>query len=761
MNLRSRHHLTREKGSFLSHVATLMTGTAISQAVTFAAMLVLTRLFAPEAFGLLALFMTIVSLFSVLGGARYELAIMLPEDDREAANLFHGATLVLVAICLLSLVVVALFHGRLAALLGEPPVESWLWTIPGVLFLSGFNQVLGFWCGRMKRFRHVALSRIALSIGTVAMQITLFLAHANGGVALIGGWIFGQLLGSVVLLVQVIGQDGAFLMRSWDGRSIPGLLHTYRNFPFYKAPYSFVSNGASQLIIVAIRMFSSLTTVGLFSMASRAIYLPVTLVASSMNEVFYQKAATETAPGRLESFVNRVLRIQVLLMTPLLFSAAFESRLVFATIFGARWTQSGAFASFLVFAGYMYFLTSWLDRLFDVKSRQRLALGLGIAGNLASLAALTLTLAISGSALRAVAVFTVTEVTYSVIWLYFAYRVAGFNTAALRKLCVDFIVTALPMVAVLGVIHTFIHGWWALLVSAVGLLAIEGFVYFRYIRADLAHSSTAERFRKFWADKSTPLHGNDSGEFYQNLALELKALFPVALRSKVLEIGCGDGRLFQYLDLPGDSYTGVDFSPTLLDLFRSRHPELQLCCAEGSSFLESSGKYRLIFSHGVVQYFDQEMLHLHFENARRMMGDDSFLVCASVLDKARRNQHEAGLHVKGTVARIIRITKSAVLRMLAMDVMGYWYSREEFARIANAHGFEASFTDSRIFFYRFHATLRLKPVRTVLPEKSANVSPRAPIPAMENRLDYSLLCDIRDSGIQRANEPFSKAKLHE
>lgn len=484
MNLRSRHHLTREKGSFLSHVATLMTGTAISQAVTFAAMLVLTRLFAPEAFGLLALFMTIVSLFSVLGGARYELAIMLPEDDREAANLFHGATLVLVAICLLSLVVVALFHGRLAALLGEPPVESWLWTIPGVLFLSGFNQVLGFWCGRMKRFRHVALSRIALSIGTVAMQITLFLAHANGGVALIGGWIFGQLLGSVVLLVQVIGQDGAFLMRSWDGRSIPGLLHTYRNFPFYKAPYSFVSNGASQLIIVAIRMFSSLTTVGLFSMASRAIYLPVTLVASSMNEVFYQKAATETAPGRLESFVNRVLRIQVLLMTPLLFSAAFESRLVFATIFGARWTQSGAFASFLVFAGYMYFLTSWLDRLFDVKSRQRLALGLGIAGNLASLAALTLTLAISGSALRAVAVFTVTEVTYSVIWLYFAYRVAGFNTAALRKLCVDFIVTALPMVAVLGVIHTFIHGWWALLVSAVGLLAIEGFVYFRYIRAD-------------------------------------------------------------------------------------------------------------------------------------------------------------------------------------------------------------------------------------------------------------------------------------
>jgi lipopolysaccharide exporter len=734
MSANPKRHIAREKGSFISHVATLATGTAVSQAVTFAAMLVLTRLFAPEAFGLLAIFMTIVSLFSVLGGARYELAIMLPDDDHEAANVFHVATLVLAAICVLSLFAVMFLHAWLARILGEPLVEAWLWTIPPVLFVSGFNQVLGYWCGRMKRFRQVAWSRMAQSFGTVAMQIALFLAHTNGGVALIGGWIFGQTLGSLVLLVQVLRQDGAFLRSSWNGRAIPRLLHTYRNFPFYKAPYSFVSNSSSQLVVVVIRMFSSLTTVGLFSMASRAIYLPVSLIASSMNQVFYEKAATETAPGRLESFVNRVLRIQIVLMTPLLFFAALESKLVFATIFGARWAESGAFASFLAFAGYMYFLTSWLDRLFDVNSRQRLALGLEIAGNLGSLVALTLTLAISGSALKAVAAFTVTEVTYSAIWLYFAYRVARFKTAALRTFCVDFVVTGLPMVAFLGLVHAFIHGWWALVVSAIGLFAIEGFIYVRYVRGDLAYSSTSERFRKFWADKKSPLHGNDSREFYQNIALELKRLFPLELSSKVLEIGCGDGSLFGYLDLPSENYTGVDFSPTLLELFRSRHPELQLRCAEGSSFLESSDKYRLIFSHGVVQHFDREMLHHHFENARSMMSADSVLLCASVLDKSQRNRYEAGLHTKGLAARTIRIAKSSVIRMLGLDVMGYWYSREEFARIAMAHGFEASFADSQVFSYRFHATLRLKTVRAVIPEKNANLSAHSARPALQNHL---------------------------
>src|SRR5579872_5334291 len=731
MSLLPNHRLVREKGSFISHVATLVTGTAISQAVTFAAMLVLTRLFAPDEFGLLAVFMTIVSLFSVLGGGRYELAIMLPEEDRVAANVFHLATLVLTGICVLSLLAVALFHGWLTAILGEPLVDPWLWAIPAVLFVNGFYPVLGYWCGHINRFRHVAVSRIAQSSGTVLMQIALFLIHANGGVALIGGWIFGQSLGCIVLLTQVLGQDGAFLRSSWDVRSIPHLLRTYRNFPLYKAPYSFVSNSSSQLVVVVIRMFSSLTTVGLFSMATRAIYLPATLVASSMNQVFYEKAATETAPGRLEAFVNRALRIQIVLMTPLLFFAAFESRLVFAAVFGARWTESGAFAAFLAFAGYMYFLTSWLDRLFDVNSRQRLALVLGVAGNLGSLVALTVTLAISGSALRAVAVFTATEVIYSLIWLYFAYGVANFDTANLRKLLMDFAATGLPMAASLILIHTFIPGWSALMVSAIALLAMEAFVYVRYVRGDLAHSSTAERFRKFWADKKTPLHGSDSAEFYESLAVELKSLFPVEVRSKVLEIGCGDGRLFQYLGFPPDRYTGVDFSPTLLELFRARHPELQLCCAEGSSFVESRDKYRLIFSHGVVQHFDEEMLHRHFENAQRMMNEDSILVCASVLDKARRRQYEAGLHTKGTVSRIVRMGKSNVCRLLGRDVMGYWYSRDEFAKIANAHGFEASFTESRTFSYRFHATLRQKASKPI-----------------RHRLDTTLIPSMSDSQLK-------------
>jgi len=482
MNLSSPSPLVREQGTFLSHVLMLVTGTALSQIIGVAAMLLLTRLFAPDAFGLLALFMTTTSVFSVLGGARYELAIMLPEHDADAANVFWGAVLVLTAICAVCLCVVAAFPDRIAAMLREPSFVPWLWLVPPTIFINGLNQVMSYWCGRTKRFRKVALSRIIQAITTVVVQVGLYIEHASGGAALISGWILGQAVGTAFLIVDSACSDGRFLWGSAKAKQIFALLRTYRNFALYKAPYSFISNASSQLVIVVLRFFSDLGTVGLFSMANRAVFLPVTLISSSINQVFYQRAATERSERKLETFVNRLLRMQVVLMTPLVIFAAFDSKFLFTKIFGARWALSGQFAAILAFAGYMYFLVSWLDRLFDVRQRQRLALALEIVGNGLSLGALAATLFFLHRPVLAVAAFSLAEVIFCTIWLFWAYRVAGFNVRSLRGVVWDLMRVGLPVLACLTTIHAVLQGWAAVLSSAVIVLAVQTSLYFRYVR---------------------------------------------------------------------------------------------------------------------------------------------------------------------------------------------------------------------------------------------------------------------------------------
>ena len=486
---RDLRRLPRSQGKFISHVLTLITGTGLAQVINVLGTLVLARFFAPDEFGSFALFASLVSFLSVLGGARYELAVMLPEEDQEAANILFLAVLVLLGISGMSLAVVAVFHSSMARHLGDERLRVWLWGLPLALFVNGLYQVLSLWYGRMKRFRRVATARVCQSLGVVAGQLGL-LAIRPGAFALIAGWILGQSLGTLILVFQIIYFDGGFLLAARDWAMIRQAAVKYRNFPAYKAPNSFISNATSQLVVVILRLFSNLDVVGLYSMAARAVYLPVSLIASSMNDVFYEKAATEIKHGRLESFVTRLLRIQVVLAAPLLVLIAFDARLIFGFALGSKWVQAGTYAAILAFASFLYFLTSWLDRLFDVRGRQKLSLILETGGNAASIGGLALALWWRPQqAVLGVTVYAAVQVLYTSIWLIIAYRVAGFHPGALKSLLRDAAVSLVSSAAIVGAIHFALRGWPAFLASALAVSCIVAFTFFKYVRANLPASA--------------------------------------------------------------------------------------------------------------------------------------------------------------------------------------------------------------------------------------------------------------------------------
>jgi O-antigen/teichoic acid export membrane protein len=114
--------------SFATDVLKLVTGTTLAQVITVLASPVITRLYGPEAFGFLAVFTSITSIIGVVACMRYELAIMLPKTDEEAANLL-GLSLPRVA-GVSGLTVPALYFGgdALLSLLRHPGLthtSSW------------------------------------------------------------------------------------------------------------------------------------------------------------------------------------------------------------------------------------------------------------------------------------------------------------------------------------------------------------------------------------------------------------------------------------------------------------------------------------------------------------------------------------------------------------------------------------------------------------------------------------------------------------
>ncbi|MGH9859751.1 MAG: lipopolysaccharide biosynthesis protein, partial [Candidatus Acidiferrales bacterium] len=198
----------RGRGRFTRHVLTLMTGNGVAQAINVAGTLLLARLFAPEAFGLFALFVTVVSIVAVLGGARYELAIMLPDSDEEAANILALAALVMAGIALAAAVVIAGYGFTISYLVGDVRLSPWMWAVPIALFVNGTYQMLALWCARMKRFGRLAGTRVTQAFSIIVSQLALLPLLPTGGSALVAGWILGEYTAAIILLAQVLRDDG-------------------------------------------------------------------------------------------------------------------------------------------------------------------------------------------------------------------------------------------------------------------------------------------------------------------------------------------------------------------------------------------------------------------------------------------------------------------------------------------------------------------------------------------------------------------------
>lgn len=136
--------------SFATDVLKLVTGTTLAQVIAVLASPLITCLYGPEAFGFLALFASITSIIGVIACMRYEMAILLPQDDRTAANLLGLSLLCAAVVSGLTVLVLYVGGDVLLSLLQAPGLGPYLILVPPFVFISGVFLALNYWNLRTK-----------------------------------------------------------------------------------------------------------------------------------------------------------------------------------------------------------------------------------------------------------------------------------------------------------------------------------------------------------------------------------------------------------------------------------------------------------------------------------------------------------------------------------------------------------------------------------------------------------------------------------
>lgn len=353
------------KNDFARGVSVLVGGTAGAQLLTVLASPLLTRLYTPADFGLLAVYASLLALINVISSLRYELAIPLAEDDAEAANVAALSLILVVLSTLLSGVLVWLLGSAIAEALGVPALVDYLWLLPVGVLLGGAYNVFNYWSVRTKRFTTIAGTRLRQALVTIAIKLAAF---KLGGIALLYAQVAGASVGTTSLARPALASAG-FRQVSWRG--IAKAAGRYRRFPYFSTWAGFANTAGLQLPPIMLAALFGPAASGLFSLAYRVLTLPLSLIGGAIGQVFFSNAAEAHRKGQLAPLVVSLhAKLALIGMPPALILILLGPEL-FAFVFGAPWRQAGEFACWLAPWLYLVFVTSPLSTVSTVTERQK------------------------------------------------------------------------------------------------------------------------------------------------------------------------------------------------------------------------------------------------------------------------------------------------------------------------------------------------------------------------------------------------------
>jgi len=335
------------KSEFGKNVLTIFSGASISQIIPFIISPILTRIYSPDDFGLLALFVSVFSIISIISTLQYEAAIVLPKKDEIAINLVALCFIITIIVSLLTLLTVITFNAKITGWLGNNNLSIWLYFIPIPIFLTGVFNTLNNWASRKKQFKRIAFRNISQSTATGGSKVLFgFLKLTNIG--LIVGTLIGQFT-STYVLAWLTFKDDKKILKNIKKEKILAAAKEYRNFPKYVAWQGFFDMFNSSGTNFIISAFWGTHILGLYSFSLGIMQKPLSLIGSSVAQVYYQKASEDYNQGKniwaiTKKLIFRLSLISIFIFTPV----AIGGPKLFSFVFGEEWLSAGIYARILI-----------------------------------------------------------------------------------------------------------------------------------------------------------------------------------------------------------------------------------------------------------------------------------------------------------------------------------------------------------------------------------------------------------------------------
>ncbi|MCP4990435.1 MAG: lipopolysaccharide biosynthesis protein [Colwellia sp.] len=362
-------------------IIAMMSGASGAQIVTLLFSPVLTRIYLPDHFGQVGVFLALAAVLTPIAALSFPMAIVLAKDTQEAKQLSYLSLGIALVNTVVFSVVIALNIDLVAQWLNANDGKVYLYWVPVAMLFAAMLQITDNWVIRTQLFTLKAKVSV-IHACVINFSKTVLGLSVPSALSLIIIAIINPLLNVLTLLVTVKNRLPTLkTMTASASGNWQALMGKYREFPLFQSPQALL-NALSQggPVVVLAALFGP-AAAGYYGVSRSILGLPIMLLGKAVGDVFYGHIAYEVNNKNYQKVKLLFIQATSLLILiggiPLGIVLLWGPEL-FLLVFGSGWEKAGIYAQYLSLWTFFILINSPSLKVIIVLKQQKIALALNM-----------------------------------------------------------------------------------------------------------------------------------------------------------------------------------------------------------------------------------------------------------------------------------------------------------------------------------------------------------------------------------------------
>jgi len=358
------------RGRLLRQVGVLVLGSGVAQAIALACSPLVTRLYSPNDYAVITVFLAMTGVLLPFACGRYEVAIVVAGTDRHASALTALSFVVATIGALAVLVPVVVMWDEINEFLGCTELGRWVIAVPVMVLLGAYAMVGRYVANRRSAYRLISQYLVGQAAVSVALNLLLgYLGMGANGLLLAN--VTSVVLGTGWLLWS-LRDDMSFALRG-DLPAIKHVAHKYRDFPIFNATSTVLDALTLAMPVFFVARIMSQETLGQYGFMMRVAQAPFAIIGGAVTQVHLKHLSDLLRSGSPATpYLWKItLLLAAIALPPTVISVLWAPDL-FALVFGSPWRRAGDLLAILMPAIGLQFIASALSPACGATGHNRL-----------------------------------------------------------------------------------------------------------------------------------------------------------------------------------------------------------------------------------------------------------------------------------------------------------------------------------------------------------------------------------------------------